>query len=572
MSRIAQAALSILAAGPVAVADIGRLLARQGVTRARDPGAAVRRALRDDPRVVSLHDGRLARIDQGLRDVVLTTRVTRAARDRGALDVDGDLAPLALLGLASAALPDRIAAGDTVAVRVEDVAPPRLAITALTRGVKARLHDEAELLDAIGARLVRTEAGLAGAAPITRLAPLFLSVVAADPASYRTPGRPLGEALKDAGWELHLGWVGGRGAAWDEVTENEVRALEADVADLLAGEQALQAAEVQHRVVGLVRRHLPHHAPSARRRLARLLSRAGRVDQALEVLTGAFRFRDPEDHYEAALLAVRTGDVVSSRRWVNEGLALVRDGDDEVALCLDDLASDLDAQAAFFAARETLGTAGDAVSDIERCARAITAPRRSYLVEALVEETFAELDFSEAARLIEALSRVGDTGPDACRACAAVLDAPLAALAAERVGDELSVRPWITALAEARPVAAWSTRREDAPDQQQVLVAVAKEEARIAGLVALIDHGEMGGAVKDAFFLPDLAEPRLQREVFGPMADMGVPSEPAGLRGAVEAVTEGLVLTDALGWRMPSESRQPVRARIERWIVRPGVA
>ncbi len=81
MSRIAQAALSILAAGPVAVSDIGRTLARQGVTRARDPGAAVRRALRDDPRVVSLHDGRLARVDQGLAGIALTTRVTRDARE-----------------------------------------------------------------------------------------------------------------------------------------------------------------------------------------------------------------------------------------------------------------------------------------------------------------------------------------------------------------------------------------------------------------------------------------------------------------------------------------------------------
>lgn len=571
MSRIAQAALSILAAGPVAVADIGRLLARQGVTRARDPGAAVRRALRDDPRVVSLHDGRLARVDQGLRDVVLTTRVTRAARDRGALDLDGDLAPLALLGVGAAVLPDRVAAGDLVAVRVEDVDPPRLTIATVTRGVKARPADEADVLEAIGARLVRTEAGLAAAAPIARLAPLFLSVVAADPASYRTPGRPLGEALREAGWELHLGWVGGRGAAWDEVTEDEVRALEADVADLLAGEQASKAADVQHRVVALVRRHLPHEVPHARRRLARVLARAGRHDQALEVLTGAFRFRDPEDHYEAALLAVRAGDLVSSRRWVNEGLALVRDGDDEVALCLDDLASDLDAQAAFHAARETLATAGDTGPGAERHARAITAPRRSYLVEALVEEVFANLDFTQAARLIDGLSRAGDAGPDACRACAAVLDGPLAAMAAERAGDDLSARPWISALAEARPVAAWTTRREHAPDQQQVLVAVAKEEARIAGLVVLIDHGDMGGAVKDAFFLPDLAEPRLQREVFAPMADMGVPSEPAGLRGAVDVVTEGLVLTDALGWTLPSQSRQPVRARIERWIMRPGV-
>jgi len=81
---------------------------RTGVTRARDPAAAVRRALRDDPRVIELADGRLARVDQALTGVALTTRVTRDAWELGALDVDGDLAPLTLLGLDRVALPPGI--------------------------------------------------------------------------------------------------------------------------------------------------------------------------------------------------------------------------------------------------------------------------------------------------------------------------------------------------------------------------------------------------------------------------------------------------------------------------------
>lgn len=558
--------MSILAAGPVAASDIGRLLARQGVTKARDPGAAVRRALRDDSRVLHLHDGRLARVDQALSGIALTTRVTREARERGILHLDGDLAPLGPLGLDAVDLPDRAAAGDLVVVRVEDGASARVSVAVMGAGAGARAADEAELAEAVAARLARTNAGLAAATSIARLAPLFVAVSAARPDAFRVPGRPLTEALREAGWEVHLGWVGGRGTAWASVTEEEVAALEADVAQLLAAERALDAARAQDRVVTLVRRHLPERAPEARRRLARVLARAGRHEHGLAVLTAAMRFRDPEDSYEAALLAVRSGDAVRARRWVNEGLALAPE-EGELAACLEDLASDLDAQAALVAARESLHLPGARHDLVMRYARAIVAPRRSYLVEALVDEAFAELEYRDAARLMEAMAGAGDAGVDACHACAAVLPEALATVARSVVEGTAPRRAWVEGLVDAMPVRAWATHRDAAPDQQQLLIVVGKELRRCSGLVVLRDFLSMGGAVKDAFFLPDLVEARLAREVFAPMAELGVPSHPTSLRGAVAALRDGLELTDERGWEMPSSARQNVRERIDRWVL-----
>jgi hypothetical protein len=62
MGRIADAVLSLLADGPAAPDELGAALARGGVTRARDPAAAVRRATRDDPRIIQIADGRLASV------------------------------------------------------------------------------------------------------------------------------------------------------------------------------------------------------------------------------------------------------------------------------------------------------------------------------------------------------------------------------------------------------------------------------------------------------------------------------------------------------------------------------
>ena len=67
MGRIADSAVDLLAAGPLGADDLGAALAGAGVTRSRDPAAAVRRALRDDPRVLQIADGRFASVVQALR-------------------------------------------------------------------------------------------------------------------------------------------------------------------------------------------------------------------------------------------------------------------------------------------------------------------------------------------------------------------------------------------------------------------------------------------------------------------------------------------------------------------------
>jgi hypothetical protein len=127
----------------------------------------------------------------------------------------------------------------------------------------------------------------------------------------------------------------------------------------------------------------------------------------------------------------------------------------------------------------------------------------------------------------------------------------------------------VRGLLEAGPVAAWATAPQDALDQQQMVIAVSKEEGRISPLVVLLDFEEMGGAVKDAFFLPDMTETRLHHELFGRMSEIGLPPWEVALQEAVEALGRGLEITRRIGWTLPSSSNQPVLPRIDRWVLRP---
>ncbi len=102
-----------------------------------------------------------------------------------------------------------------------------------------------------------------------------------------------------------------------------------------------------------------------------------------------------------------------------------------------------------------------------------------------------------------------------------------------------------------------------------MVITVAKEAGRVSPLVVLIDLDQLGGGVKDAFFLPDMIEPRLRRELFAPMEEMGLPSSPVDLDEAIALVQVALGRTAAVGWSIPSLQHQPVIERIERWLLRP---
>jgi tetratricopeptide (TPR) repeat protein len=570
MGRIADAVLSLLADGPAAAAEVGRVLESSGVTRSRDPAAAVRRATRDDPRVIQLVDGRLASLSQALGGMELTTVVTEEQAAAGRLELEPDLAPLAMLGLvAGVPLPPGARPGQVLAVRVED--PARRAVSArCIAAASPRPQDEAALLVAVEARLHRFRPDRPWVAPPVTHLGAVAALVAACEGALRGPGRPLSAVLAEAGYEVHLGWIGPPGTEWASLTEAEVAALEADVADLLADERPAEAALALDRLLTVLRQHLPERVPAARRRLARTLVRAGHSADALEVLRRAFPEDDPEDRYEAALIAYRDGDEVSARRWVEDGLARCDSGGrSELAACLADIGSDLDAQAAFLRLRAGLPPLEADAASAERVAAAVTGVGRSYLVEALVEEVLAALPAEDLDPFLALLGEADEAGREACLAIAAVVPSAVRRPANGAPGRAARSRlAAVAGLANARPAAAWATSPEDAPDQRQVVIAVAKEHRRLSPLVVLIDIEELGGGVKDAFFLPDMAEPRMRRELLEPMADLGLACEPMDLHEAIALVQEALARTAELGWTIPSLEHQPVLDRIDRWVVR----
>ncbi len=102
MGRIADSALDLLADGPLDADRLGAALAASGATRSRDPAAAVRRAIRDDPRVLQIADGRFASVAQALAGVSLATVVTDDDVAAGQLDIEPDLAVLAVLDVGPA--------------------------------------------------------------------------------------------------------------------------------------------------------------------------------------------------------------------------------------------------------------------------------------------------------------------------------------------------------------------------------------------------------------------------------------------------------------------------------------
>ncbi len=568
MGRIADAAIQILSERPFAPDELGHALAQAGVTRSRDPAAAVRRALRGDPRVICLPDGSFANLVQALSGVELTTVVSLAAAQRGFVGLDGDLAPVALTGLTRLTLPAGAGAGDRLVARIDDVATMAVSLVRATSFARSP-DDEALLAAAIHSRIGAWSARAPWAStPVTPLAMVFASVAAGLATSFREAGRPLSEVVVSLGYELHLGWIGARGTAWETITEVEIETLDDDVADLLAGESLDAAVTAQEHLVALLERYAPERVADARRLLARILARIGRLDEARGVLLGAFGDDDPEDRYEAVLLAIRQGDLVAARRWVNDGLArTARTDGSEVEVCLDDIGGDIDAQAMFVSAREWLPAPDEDFGAAEHLTRAILSPRRSYLVEAMVEEMFSDIDPAVGSALLDAMGGLGDSGRDACLACAEVAPPPLDAAARRAAGERARARrPWVAGLVDAAPSQAWLTAREDAPGQQQMVIVIDKEVGRVSPLVVLIDHELLEGAVKDAFFLPDMAAPRLHRELLSPMAEMGLPSHSIAVAAAVRLLDDGLRKAASRRWTLPSLAHQPVIQRIERWV------
>ena len=121
-------------------------------------------------------------------------------------------------------------------------------------------------------------------------------------------------------------------------------------------------------------------------------------------------------------------------------------------------------------------------------------------------------------------------GREACLALATILPPGSAAGAARRARAAAPGRagpPSPACRAPARPPRG-RPRPIDAPDQQQVVITVAKERGRLSPLVVLVDLDELGGGVKDAFFLPDMVEPRLRRELLAPMEEVGLAERPGG--------------------------------------------
>lgn len=560
----------MLAAGPADAGDVGRRLAAAGITRARDPATAVRRALRDDTRVVELADGRLASIDQALTGIDLTTRVTPVARDQGWLEIEPDLAPLTVLGLGPTVdLPAGVRAGEIVAVRVDDALGRAITIRAIAEPAP-RPDDEAAVVDGVRRLLALWGADADadwGPPAIAHLATVAVSVAADDPRALRVPGRPLSEVVADAGYEAHLGWAGRAGTDWSVLTEDEAELLEAEAASLLMDERPGEAAMVQERLLTVLRHHMPERVPAARRRLARTLARAGRPEDAVAALT-AGDVDDPEDWYEAAVVAHRAGDERRARRWVQSGLArLGGDAHTEIERCLADLEGDLDAQARYLTLRDELDGLTPDPDGARWLARAVAGLSRSYLVESLLEELAVGSDRGALDTLIAHLADQGDLGRDVCLAMGQVLPRGIARRALDAAGSHtVPAGAAVAGLVDARPERAWTTRASDAPDQRQVVVTVARGDGRVSPLVALIDIEEMGGALKDGFFLPDMIEERLRRELFEPMEELGLACHPIPLAEGIAAISDGLDIARRIGWRMPSLSHQPVVDRLLRLL------
>jgi hypothetical protein len=308
---VAGAVLAILAErGPLGLGELARLVAEQGVTRAKRPEVSVRRAVEREPRVVPLLDGRLVSVPAMLEGVVLTHRLDQDEVDGELLPVDPDLAPLAPLAVGGLRLVsgeslercaeghlhgppgwlDGLRAGELVALRV------RAGVVEVGRAVPVEVEDLGvrRLLAVVEREL--SELGVAGEGGLAAALPLALVVLQAmveAPGLLRHTTAPLGELLAEAGFQTRS-WLVGRGGTdwreWDEILGEDEDGDEeldggdeqgpiADLAELLGMDE--RAVEGAGMIIGLL--ELCAREPEALQELRDAPGLASRLAQVLGV-------------------------------------------------------------------------------------------------------------------------------------------------------------------------------------------------------------------------------------------------------------------------------------------------
>ena len=177
----------------------------------------------------------------------------------------------------------------------------------------------------------------------------------------------------------------------------------------------------------------------------------------------------------------------------------------------------------------------------------------------------------EVAALVGLLGEAGEDGRQACLAMSAILGPGQAAAAREAAGPATRpLRPAVAGLLGARPAAAWATSPIDAPDQQQVVITVAKENGRVsparrAGRPRGPGRGGQGRLLPPGHVRAAHAA--------GAARAHGADGPPRAARWTStrrsSSSDAALERTAHVGWRIPSLRHQPVLDRIESWLMRP---
>ena len=252
---IASTAIGLIAehGGPLSETEIVDAIVQLGLTKARNPTASVSSALRSELSLVRLVDGRWLHLPTALQGSVFVHRITPDEHAAGALRLDPDLTPLfwairwdtdrkasphqPAIGIhrfASASSdPDEIPprsrvlrgpehwlqgrrAGELVGVRLVGVGPG--AARVLLEDAPDPAGADASLVGllGIGARRRFSIHAPDSYEPGVHVEDVVAEMLARDPAAFREPRLPLGEALAAAGFESHSYYVAPAGTDWTE--------------------------------------------------------------------------------------------------------------------------------------------------------------------------------------------------------------------------------------------------------------------------------------------------------------------------------------------------------------------